>query len=362
MFELDFLAVGNGERSGDAIVLRWGNLNGSQGNQFVMVVDGGTQESGKGIVEHIRNYYLTDYIDLVVSTHPDADHASGLSVVLEEMEVGRLWMHRPWEHASEIRGLFKNGRITEKGLRETIRKSLEDARELETIANLKRIPIEEPFSDVGTSYQGIHIINPSVKFYEGLLPYFRETPEPKAEPSLLEKFISGTKEMIKRTAENWGIETLSDPEDGATSAENNSSVVLLLRIDGHDILLTGDAGVPALTEAAESAEKLGVNLQTLSFIQIPHHGSKRNVGPTILNRIVGPKKQQRLTNCTAFISASKEGEPKHPAKKVVNAFKRRGAEVYATQGITVNHRSNDAPVRWGWRPVTPLPFYEQVEE
>lgn len=45
-YEIDFLAVGEGERSGDAIALRvWrpGNLD----RQAVIVIDGGTKETGQ---------------------------------------------------------------------------------------------------------------------------------------------------------------------------------------------------------------------------------------------------------------------------------------------------------------------------
>ena len=53
-----------------------------------MVVDGGTKESGKKIVEHIKIYYGTTHVDYVVNTHPDQDPASGLSVGMEELTVG----------------------------------------------------------------------------------------------------------------------------------------------------------------------------------------------------------------------------------------------------------------------------------
>jgi len=40
--------------------------------------------------------------------------------------------------------------------------------------------------------------------------------------------------------------------------------------------------------AAYFAEQAGLTITRLMFVQIPHHGSRRNVGPTILNRLVGP--------------------------------------------------------------------------
>lgn len=57
----------------------------------IHVVDGGFQSTGSTIVSHIKQHYGVDpYIDHVVVTHPDGDHAGGLRTVLEEMNVGAL--------------------------------------------------------------------------------------------------------------------------------------------------------------------------------------------------------------------------------------------------------------------------------
>ncbi len=40
-YEVDFHPVGDGERSGDAICLRFGDLNAGHDQQVVMVIDGG---------------------------------------------------------------------------------------------------------------------------------------------------------------------------------------------------------------------------------------------------------------------------------------------------------------------------------
>ncbi len=124
-YEIDFLPVGDGSKSGDAIAIRYGNLYGSRSEQTVIVIDGGTKVSGQKLVEHIRNYYGTNVVDLVVCTHPDGDHASGLSVVLEELTVKRLWMHRPWEYSSTIRDAISDGRATDNSLAETLSESIQ---------------------------------------------------------------------------------------------------------------------------------------------------------------------------------------------------------------------------------------------
>jgi beta-lactamase superfamily II metal-dependent hydrolase len=138
--------------------------------------------------------------------------------------------------------------------------------------------------------------------------------------------------------------------------------VVLLFTDGNSkFLFTSDAGVSALTEAANCATKLGVELKSVSAFQVPHHGSKHNVGPAILDRIVGPKMNEQKFSKTAIVSASKDAEPRHPSRRVVNALMRRGARVYSTQGKTLRHHSDDAPPR-GWVNATALDFNSQVEE
>ena len=154
------------------------------------------------------------------------------------------------------------------------------------------------------------------------------------------------------------VETLS--EDGETSCENESSVVLYGNLGGRGVLLTGDAGIQALGKATDYATDLGFDLITSKFMQVPHHGSRNNVSPSILNRFVGPKVGEgAATTKTAFVSASKDSEV-HPRKVVTNAFLRRGANVHQTKGQSKRH-SHNMPDREGWTASTPIPFHAQVE-
>jgi len=358
-YEVDFMAVGDGEKSGDAIAVRFGNLAGPRAQQKVFVIDGGNKESGESLVDHVQKYYGTTRVDAVISTHPDADHSSGLTVVLEELEVGSLYMHQPWNHAEDIRHLFDDDRVTPSGLEERAWRALENARELEKLANDKHIPIVEPFSDTVPQ-----VLSPSKDFYQQQLANFRCMPEPARQARLraIMEAVFGAVKVTKRTAETWFTETLTEPEPDATSGENNSSVVLLLDLAGQRFLFTADAGVPALTAAADRAAALNIDLKTVKYLQVPHHGSKHNVGPAILDRILGPKLSQDSPTKVAFVSASKDGGPKHPAEKVINAFQRRGAKVFATQGNGLSQYSPDVSRRVGWSDATKLPFYGEVDE
>lgn len=346
-YQIDYMAVGDGEKSGDAIALRFGNLTGPREQQSVIVIDGGFQDSGEALVNHIKNHYGTNHVDLVISTHPDADHASGLSVVLEKLSVGQLAMHRPWEHGSDIKNLFKDGRITASGLEERLEKSLQHASDLEALATKKNIPIVEPFQGITGFNNVVHILGPSIDYYQTLLAGFRSTPAPKS--GLLLPIQKVAEKVIKQIQDFWHIDLLDDDDD-TTSAENNTSTIILFNIDGHKLLFTGDAGKTALLNAISYIEGLGVSLADLNFMDVPHHGSKRNINSKILKKI---KAQY------ALVSASKDSK-KHPAKKVTNALKKHGAKVYVTRGIPLLHHHN-APER-GWSSAQEEQFYDNVEE
>ncbi len=357
-YEVDFLPVGDGEKSGDAIVVRYGNLFGKREEQQIVVIDGGFKASGDNIVEHIQSYFKTDKVDLVVSTHPDMDHSSGLTVVLENMDVSELWMHQPWNHTKDIADLFKDGRITDNSVKEILKRSLDDAHNLETIAKKKNITIKEPFTGLRNSKQDLIVLGPSKEYYESLLVDFRGTPVQK-EASFMGKAIEAAVDFAERVLESWDIETLDD--DGETSAENNSSTIILLNQGANNLLFTSDAGIPALTQVTNLLDANNFDYNSLWLVQVPHHGSKRNVGPTILDKILGFRKTEDKFLRTSFVSVSKGSSDKHPSKKVTNAFRRRGAYVYKTNGKQIHHH-NDAPDRKDWYAIEPIELFSEVED
>jgi competence protein ComEC len=74
-FQVHFLDVGQGD---SILVLFPDGKN--------MLVDGGKREMGDTVVKYLKEQGVNS-IDLVVSTHPDADHLGGLIDVLEKMPV-----------------------------------------------------------------------------------------------------------------------------------------------------------------------------------------------------------------------------------------------------------------------------------
>lgn len=156
---------------------------------------------------------------------------------------------------------------------------------------------------------------------------------------------------------DWGEDLLC--EDVKTSEENEMSIVLFGDMEEESFLLTGDAGIQALRAAIEYAKGTVGSLQNVKFYQIPHHGGRHNVSPSILNELVGPIVEKgRTPNKTAFVSVSVRSD--HPRKVVTNAYTQRGVKVYETKGKTLHYRHGDTPNR-GWSAAKKLPFYAEVE-
>lgn len=355
-YEIDFLNV-EAKASGDAITIRY-SLN---GETRIHVTDGGFQDTGDTIIEHINKYYnAPSYIDAIIVTHPDGDHTGGLRKLFDKYKIGELWMLRPWLYADELIDRFS--RFTSVGnLIKRLKELYPNLAALEELAEEQGVSILEPF-------QGAHIgdfivLAPTKNRYLDLIVESDKTPEStKSElPSFKRMVGQVVEEVVAFVQATWGKETF--PEED-TSAENNMSVIQYANLCEKKILLTGDAGRAALAEAAEYAPSVGLALPGLDRIQVPHHGSRHNVSTEILDQWLG----QRLSSqpgesdskFTAIVSAAKADE-NHPRKAVIRAFIHRGGKVLTTEGrsLCIHH---NAPDRERWVPAEAVPYPEEEEE
>lgn len=280
-------------------------------------------------------------------------------------------MHLPWVAAQEGLAYFADKRWTAEGIARMVRAEYDLIVDIHDIASKRGMNIYQPFA--GQKIGPFTVLSPYKDIYRSLVPQFDRTPDPdqtaieasglwiEKSPGIFARLLDTALAKSERwIEESWEKERLKD--GGKTSACNESSVVLYGDLGmSEKVLLTGDAGYWGLSMALHCAGQSGLPMQNFSFVQIPHHGSRSNVGPSILNQVIGPiLPKGSQSKFFAYVSAPKDDE-KHPRKMVVNAFIRRGGSVIGTQGITKCYTVG-YKMKQGYEPTGTMQFAYHVED
>lgn len=356
-WEIDLLPVSESKKSGDCILLRFGNLFQGKDKQRVIIIDGGYAETAQAVKNHLRKYYKCEQddkliIDLMVLSHPDNDHISGLVKLVEDEDVvvRELLLNAPWHTMN--RTWFKDGRITDNSLERSLKDDFEKLANLIKTAEDKGTEVYYATDFLGTCTFGnakLHILGPDKEFYNLCIANSEKTRD-KAEdvPELIEAslFSSDMEERYVRGQIEWA-------DEDSTTETNESSIIFMFEYDNVKILFTGDAGRCALQRAFQYAKKEGVDISDVTIIKIPHHGSRHNFHPDIFEYFTGEKQ-------TCYISCTKGEEGTHPSKRLVNQLLEMGFKVLMTAGSTL-HRGHNAPDR-GWKSASSLKPYPTMEK
>lgn len=357
-YEIDFIGINKEGKDADAICFRYFNENDNK--YHIGIYDGGTNDYGIEMKEHIKKYYKQNdepiVIDFIVCSHSHEDHASGLTEILNEFTVKKVYMNRPWLYLEELYGRVKDGRITLNSLEEKLRNNYKYINDIETICKEKNIAIEETFEGKVIENK-FKVLSPTKQFYMDLLVESDKTPEMEKQ-SRMQRIYHNVQRAVNIILETWNIEHLR--EDVTTDPENEMSIILYGDMEEQKFLFVGDAGTRALNKAIDFTEKEYIDCKKINVYQIPHHGGRRNVSTSLLDRLLGKKVSEGYEDGRiAFALAAKNSD--HPKKMVTNAYKRRGVKVFETKGETIRHQYN-TPNREGWVSTTPVSFYDKVEE
>lgn len=353
-FEIDLLPVGTEKKSGDCIAMRYGDLVKGKEKQTVIVVDGGYSGTWKDTLKpHLSKYYNCEikgklHIDIVILSHPDLDHVSGLVEMAkdEDVEIGMIMMHRPWEELSP--SWFRDGRITKDSLKDRLGDAFEKAKELDDVTK----NVTKPKLNVGKcNHKGasITILGPTSEFYKTCIANCEKTPQQANNVVHLPQSQSLKKSIDFEPYIEGEIKWY---DDETTSPINESSLIILFEYDGVKVLLTGDAGKKGLTNAINCAHLNGIKLNDCKIIKMPHHGSRKNVNPTIMDAFVGSR--------ALYYSCVSDDLGHHPSKRLINLMKEEGFKQYSTSGNTL-HWGKDAPNR-GWDAASDYGFFNEIEK
>lgn len=341
MIEVEFLPIGEKTDTGDAILVRF--TEAVTGATRVVLIDGGFKDSADDIVDHIRTYYRTSRIDLAVCTHPDEDHINGLFGVLEQAEVVQLLIHRPRDHG------YTSDDVAAEKVDSLI--ALARAQGTEVITNA--------YAGHAFFFDALRIAGPSEEFYISQLAAqsSQATTLAAKARTAFHSAVNAIRAALTPRTTDPGEGELSD--HGGTTPRNDSSIIIDVQVDGYRVLLTGDAGAPALEQAAGYLESSGrSNLGLPDLFHIPHHGSRHNLTTSVMDRLAGSVVGATEARA-AFASVGAEAED-FPRAEVSNAFTRRGYTVHPTRGRKIWWHRGAQP-RPTWVPLEPLPWLEPDE-
>jgi beta-lactamase superfamily II metal-dependent hydrolase len=311
--EVDMLNLSNAD---SMLVTRWTNGVASR-----VLIDGGNRGDAEKILNFLVVRGATD-LDHIVCSHPHDDHAAGLPDIIASKDItfGQIWMHLPWKHVdlTALAAAVQRGEITAHRVVKIILASLQSSQEIVKAANARNKVINEPFQ--GKTIGFLTVCGPSQSYYEELLKEFTdfETLTQMDESLAADEINDQLEESLANTA--FGKSLLEQTEAAGelgkdpTQPENNSTTLLGTVFGTDKLLFTADAGVPALEKAVAAYD-----LTNVRWMQIPHHGSRRNITKELIS-LFRPK--------TAYVSA--DGTRKHPRRAVVNAFKAVNTKVFST--------------------------------
>lgn len=330
-FEIDMLNVG----AADAFLIHaFKPYQGSE-LEYVVLVDAGNEGDGKKVMQHIKQYYGQQYIDLAICTHCDSDHYGGFKDLLEaNYRIDKFWVHDPYQHVDvdDVKYVRNS---------QTLRKRLDDAYAFNNGSNLlellrkKGIKYEEVFTGDTYSPMDIEVLGPDEDYYESLIPDFRvnlDFKEEQEDDDYESRFFSDDE---RTRLYSKGLEDAYDDP----SKVNQSSIVFCFSALGGTYLFTGDAGKEALHRVVDNDYG---QLENLRWLKVPHHGSKHNLD----NSIVSYLKPQ-----SSYISTEKYG--KFANRCTVNALKAVG-NVYSTHHQGTMCHSRGMETRQGYSTATPL--------
>lgn len=360
MIEIDYLPASHEKKSGDCILMRLGNIsydNPDAKGQKIILIDSGYSECSKKIKEYLQEYYSTSVINYVFITHPDQDHISGLNELLDDddITIEKIIIHDPWNHTKEVFKRTKDGRRTRNSIAGNFEDTLKILDHVFEKIERKRISTCEAFAGniLKIGDYVINILGPQEKYYEWLLTQF---------PGMENESSTSSDSVYEDVESDWFYVNQYFLDLPQTSAKNNSSMVLLLsRLKRNDngemrqepfFLFTGDAGTEALRKAIWFANYKKIPLQNCDYLQLPHHGSIKNINDSLISSI----------NAEKYVVSAAENDEEHPSRLLVNyindELEKQLFHIENQNGIRFS--AYGAPARPGWSTANSKARFEKV--
>jgi competence protein ComEC len=89
-------------------------------NGKTMLIDAGDNDKEQLMLDYMKKYGITK-LDIVIGTHPDADHIGGLDKVIDHLDIGKVYLPKASSNTKTYESLLTS--IKQKGLKITTAKA-----------------------------------------------------------------------------------------------------------------------------------------------------------------------------------------------------------------------------------------------
>jgi hypothetical protein len=360
-------------RYGDSLILEYGT---SSAPRFLLV-DGGPNDVYsrhlKAVLEDIRDD--GGELDLVVLSHVDRDHVTGLldlandlqwqrvREVPETISINELW-HNSFSSTlgTDVQDRF--GRLLDRAgpVRSALARSSKTSRDI-----AQGDELTQSANNLGLP------INPSDRFGSERIITVDQATETIVLGNLTLRIVGPTRASLEELEEDW-LEWLEQQEDRVLvpdlreaeraarslddSVPNLSSIMFLAEADGRTILFTGDGRSDHLKDGLEQAGLLDAEGRLhVNVLKLPHHGSKYNVTADFIETVTADQ---------YVVSAS--GYHGHPHKDTLRWIVRAARDQARTIEIVATNSTRSLrdlteeydPSQYGYR-LTVMPEGESKE-
>ena len=322
---------------GDALLLTYGPTDAPRR----ILIDGGRRFTYKHLRERLLQIPLNDdgkrFFELLIVTHIDADHIEGVICLLQDDELncefGDIWFN-DWNHLEPLvagqtpthlgaaQGEFLGALLQAKDLpwNEAF-----NGGAVVLPPEPDPLPVRELPGDVKLT-----VVSPTIEALIELREEWTEVIEaagftPGNRDAALQQFAD---KSWAKLPSHLGDETSRSTLDH--SEANGSSIAVLLDYEGIRLLLSGDAWPHVLRpsldrwcgEQADPPERVA-----LDCFKLPHHGSKKNLTPQLMDAI----------SCPTYLVSTSGSRFHHP-------------DVDAIKIIIAGHDGDDKPeLRFNYR-------------
>lgn len=304
--EIQVLNVGNG----DSILVHLTK----PGAELVMVIDGGEYnhytQTVKPALQQLLQRTGKTAPDIVVATHFDSDHISGLIPLVMEYKDGiqELWIHRA-AHLTDYAHILVEDKRKPKNIEQFEEYSFDESLlankplnthsdevlaqaslVLETLDQLNELlsivpaKVREVFyGDSFTGWPEIRVLGPTTSYYNTLFPQHKELEQMVLEeltPLLTESQQASGNRFFTMASNGLNPCTfLKTEKETRLTPTNKASIIIAIDSTRGRFLFTGDAGIASFKAIPNWQEEL----KDLFWLKIPHHGSSNNISAELIN-------------------------------------------------------------------------------